>query len=329
MDRLQTHKAPELGLQLAKISNRYLFSVALVSYVILASYSWSGFPYDNACLSLSNDSTENVLPDKYIGNHTINDINGNKFEGQNVVIDETYDGGIYSFCNQDLLRERVFLALYVWGGENTPWMSDGQTLLVKIFGVTIIIVVILLFSEVFIKILYLLRGYIIPVYKPTGKSSDKPFSKLNIVSAYIPMVNVPGNPNRFFLCDVGDIKNSLLDVECDETEQHHPEINLIYDIPWVNEKYQNGEKISVDDSIFTIAKYYEPPGEESKFEVDIRPTTGQEFPDGGSPVELNSPSHESETSALLDSSQENEIIGSASAEVNEDGTLEMIPAQKW
>jgi len=57
-------RAPAIGPNLARISRRYFFSIALVVFICSSAFAWAQFPYDNVCDKIG--STERVLQMEYI-----------------------------------------------------------------------------------------------------------------------------------------------------------------------------------------------------------------------------------------------------------------------
>ena len=79
---------------------RFFMVLSLCAHVVMSSYWWSGFPYDNLCASTgSNDDAAASSP--------------------------------YEFCNQDLLRLNKFPAIPAFGDE---WMSTQQRTITAILG---------------------------------------------------------------------------------------------------------------------------------------------------------------------------------------------------
>lgn len=98
-------RTPDVGFHLARLSRNYFFPLILVTHVVMCSYWWSGYPYDNTC--------------------------------------EQYSGG-YVYCNQNFFNGGEFPALPRFQSESAMWMSQSQEVLTSLYGWTSVVVVLVI-----------------------------------------------------------------------------------------------------------------------------------------------------------------------------------------
>ena len=98
--------SPDIGPGLSRLSRNYFFSAALLIHIIMCSYWWSGYPYDNICY------------------------------------DQGDDGQYYTkSCNQDFLRSGVFPPLPRFQPEGASWMTESQAKITSLYGWTALVMV--------------------------------------------------------------------------------------------------------------------------------------------------------------------------------------------
>ena len=87
---------PDVGFHVARLSRNYFIPLILVTHVVMSSYWWSGYPYDNVC----------------------------------------EQGDEFIYCNQNFFKARVFPALPRFQPKTSRWMSDSQETLTTLYGWT-------------------------------------------------------------------------------------------------------------------------------------------------------------------------------------------------
>lgn len=121
-------RAPQLGTRVSKFSRRYFFSLACVAMVVLCSFYWSGFPYDNLC-------EDGLVDETYRGSFTIEPKDG----GSHVTVEFDEFSPQYKFCSQDLLapgRGNTFPFVPEQQPNGDEWMTEDQETITRIFGWT-------------------------------------------------------------------------------------------------------------------------------------------------------------------------------------------------
>lgn len=87
--------APKVGNDVAKFSRSFFFTSALVVYVLMVSYTFAGFPFDNACNTFDNVTSE------YVGSFNL--VTGDGQLVASITIDES-NTAYYSYCLQDMFK---------------------------------------------------------------------------------------------------------------------------------------------------------------------------------------------------------------------------------
>ena len=125
-------RPPQLGTDVSQFSRSYFFSLACVAMVIMSSFYWSGFPFDNIC-----DKNES-LPAGYQGTFTVKALDQSiRMNGTQVTFSES--DMPYRVCNQDLLaggQGRTFPFIPSQQPEGGEWMTPDQEDVTTIFGWT-------------------------------------------------------------------------------------------------------------------------------------------------------------------------------------------------
>ena len=138
MDRFCILRSWCQGPRVSSTVSRYtdnFFLLALLCYVILASYDLVQFPFDNACESEDYDISN------YVGNHQL------ELSNQSVVgVEITENDNVYKFCNQDLMRtsEFEFPPTAAVQSEDSMWMNSTQTKFSSTFAWTMVAIAILI-----------------------------------------------------------------------------------------------------------------------------------------------------------------------------------------
>ena len=121
-------RPPQLGTNISKFSRRYFFNLACVAMVIISSFYWSGFPFDNLC-----DKNES-LPVSYQGTFTVKALDQNiQMNGVQVTFSDSDTP--YHVCSQNLLG-RTFPFVPSRQPEGGEWMTPDQEDVTTIFGWT-------------------------------------------------------------------------------------------------------------------------------------------------------------------------------------------------
>lgn len=137
-------RAPQLGTRVSKFSRRYFFSLACVAMVVISSFYWSGFPFDNIC------PDENI---SYTGNFTVIQELDEDEEVKKENVTFTNEDLDYRFCSQDLIRTGLGSGLntFPFVPSNQPvgdeWMNEDQEMVTLIFGWTSVVITVLVFLK--------------------------------------------------------------------------------------------------------------------------------------------------------------------------------------
>lgn len=193
---------------------------------VMASYFWSGFPFDNLCPSTSGETLEGVFtvlekPDPLGGiktppsNVTLGFLNttnifesitdaiaGNASEAEIDSSGEVLQEDsplilenplIYDYCLQDFFRHNkdvwVFPFIPQFQIVNEEWMSDSQERVTTLFGWTSVAVIGLVLLSFWYMLYKNCRAWFHGVYSPNGDDQGQPFSELDSKATYIPEVN--------------------------------------------------------------------------------------------------------------------------------------------
>jgi len=173
-------RAPQLGTRISQFSRRYFFSTAVVAMVIMSSYYWSGFPYDNLC------ETDRGLDPSYIGNYTFTKNGADPLIINTTSIDPVNGIPVYRYCKQDFIRSEGNSFPFVPSRqpEGDEWMSDEQENITTVFGWTAVVVS----GLVILKFLYgwveMAQNFLRSSYKANGKDQGIHFSDVTSICAY-------------------------------------------------------------------------------------------------------------------------------------------------
>jgi len=251
-------QGPKLGASMSRTS-AFFFKLCLLAYAIMASYFYSQFPADNACLSGSNeeDLSDYITSDSK-GLVDVKLLNGNT--ETRVLGDDDVEG--YKFCTQEIIRSGSFPALPSLQLDGT-WMTDNQKLYSKMFGWTSVAVVCLICAAL-LKNIFML--YVYPIfkspYKPPTYENNQQFEDVREIAAYVPQVKLPGFEFPFLLCNIEDVKMDHIGWNVPQTikDDDNPKAgyaayNLSCDMLSIVER--QGGSITGDSPIFSIVKSYE------------------------------------------------------------------------
>jgi hypothetical protein len=133
---------PELGNDVAQLSRRVFFPLAVLALAIMSDFYWSAYPFDNVCREYcstslityvilfrthltrsipdADETISNGAFEKYAGSHRIETASNTSME---VIINE--GSKVYRFCDQDFL-ERLSTLFDFLHEDKREWMSKNQ-----------------------------------------------------------------------------------------------------------------------------------------------------------------------------------------------------------
>ena len=173
--------APMIGNEVAEINRSFFFPMCILGLLIVNSYHYARFPYDNLC------DTRNTVPLSYVGSYNI-------FSEGNVVdrVEVAEDSSAYAYCNQDILGSMEFPATSDAQGSR-KWMTSDQETVVDTIGWSGFSVFLLFVS---IKYGFMLLQFIYSIfegtYEPSGEDMNIDFSTVEAISGYVPEIRNVG-----------------------------------------------------------------------------------------------------------------------------------------
>jgi len=183
---------PATGTQVATISLKFML-VTVLAHSVMSAYWWSGFPFDNLCLTL--DGGEGGAASQTV---------------QTTLGQVVTASGTYSYCDQDLLKNWKFPALPEFQGEH-QWMTSEQATLVSITGIASAVFVGLIFFGFFGSgIFFSVKHLFVPAYKESGQDQNIPFSCCRgEISSHIPEYKVAGFDHPFIATSLDNLDLDL------------------------------------------------------------------------------------------------------------------------
>ena len=238
-------RAPALGPVISSVNRKYFMSLAVGVMAIACSYYWTGFPYDNLCLTGSSS---------YVGTFTLSNYTGH--EDTEVAV--TGEDVQYEFCNMDFTVGRYFAFPFVPTQKNNrlepfAYMTDNQITSTTYFGwsaFAILILVLCKYLYILVSNLLIKNGFS-GGYKAVGKSQGIPFSKVHSRSAYIPQVNSNAFAFPLIACRIDDIDQEMFDFKDPDRSYKY------YDLTMDAKKVLAAKNIT-DPPCFTIVKSWAP-----------------------------------------------------------------------
>ncbi|CAJ1954597.1 unnamed protein product [Cylindrotheca closterium] len=252
---------PRLGADLANFSRRFFFSITVVAFAVVSSFTWAQYPYDKLCEPLDSSTAT-------VGVYT----NVERLDGEKVkiwigdlepeideleVVDETD----YVSCGQNFrawaglpmpATPRVQSGQAGWFAsfdeDDLTWMSDQQVTFTRIYGWAAIVILIgsiisLFAGSIYKLLLSLFRG----VYEPEGAAQEIDFSSNVEIFGYVPEILRAGQTLPFLCCDVDDYDEKMISwVDPNNSYDYY---NLIFDVPHKSlrrTEFANDEDISFD-----------------------------------------------------------------------------------
>lgn len=235
---------PKVGRLISKFSRNFFFPAAVTAFAVASAYFWAGFPFDNACVVDSSASSN------YQGFHVIKDTMGNSYN--TTIYSNTPN---YEYCLQDLFYRDAFPPLPKFQGD-TKWMSEGQTLVAKIYGWSSVAVVAIVLCFIINKGFFKpLTSILYNSYKPDGAVEGTSFSQVKDITLYVPAVAVPEIPFPLIVCDISKLDLRYLGWEIPNGD--YSSFNLIHDIePYVKE--MEGVVDVMPNKIFSTVTHWSP-----------------------------------------------------------------------
>lgn len=216
-------QGPKVGTTVSKMSNLFLL-LCLGIYVIMTSFNFLQFPFDNAC------DTGNSVDDSYQGTWTM-------IESQEEVT-LTDSNAEHGFCSQNLLKKFIVSPLPSLVLDHAEWMNSSQQTFSQIFAwVMIVILIVIGATLVLWTVSRTIYALFFRDFKVSKSLSDTRFEDAEEIRGYVPQVIVNGYIYPFLLCDIGQIDDEIIGwSDAYSTYDSH---NLIYDVPKVAAaKYQ-------------------------------------------------------------------------------------------
>jgi len=168
-------RAPRLGPYIARINRDYIPLILLSVLIIISSYWWFGFPFDNLC-------------------------------------EDNFNKGVYKYCNQNLFSRKDFLSFSKF---DEGWMTEDQKQISDFFAYTCLAILIFGLLEILYIICFSLEGLFYSTYSsnydPDTNDMGIRFSSVESRSSYIPQVNSPMHPHPLIVCGYEQMDYELFD----------------------------------------------------------------------------------------------------------------------
>lgn len=267
------YRAPYVGPETSRFSRTYFNSLAILLGVISSAFAYAKSPYTMLCNCAGNsEEWENnmncTLPEMQFTDVEVVLKTGVIIKSVDVVGDRAF-----YFCNQESIAQYLpwkTLPLPTAQGPDN-WMGDGQERLLKIYGWTCVVFLILycisvLGGSIVRRLISIFRG----TYEPRGCNQQKDFSNgIGLETfGYVPQLAVSGFNFPLIICNVDDINVGLIgwrDPNGQEENEHfnYDKHNLIYDVP--HDTLHRSRNVAADHGgkkkgrpIFSVVKHYPP-----------------------------------------------------------------------
>lgn len=227
-------RVPKLGPDIADCSGYFLMG-SVGFFAVLSSYSFSGFPYDNAC------NAGSVVDDAYVGDYSAYDMDGREVE---ISVQENDPN--YFYCSQDMLRYNpaVFPPIASKQPYGQKWMTGDQEQSADLLGFTALgIVVFFSLRLIYLFIIIPIMPQFFSSHEPRGGVGMQKFSEVKEICAYVPQAKLYGYPFPLILCDLCFIDNNY--IGWTSPRYPHEFYSIVNDIPALK-----------DYSVFTIVKQF-------------------------------------------------------------------------
>mmetsp|Transcript_29806 Transcript_29806/g.49189 ORF Transcript_29806/g.49189 Transcript_29806/m.49189 type:complete len:964 (-) Transcript_29806:41-2932(-) len=232
--------APFLGPKLAVFSRRYFFTGALFAYVMVASYDWAQFPYDNLCDPETTDGTN------YSRSYTNVFFLGDKNEENPRTLEVEQNSNVVA-CDQSWRNVDGFpfpATARKMQGDGPDWMTSEQETVTNLYGWSSVVILVLFVVTLFGRSFYhLIIGFFKGIYEPDGVDAQIDFQNVAEISLYVPQFRLGALQFPVLACDVDDLNTNWVgwnDVANPSYDNH----NLIFDVPHENMRRQKNQKIT-------------------------------------------------------------------------------------
>jgi len=189
-------QSPKIGISIFNFTAIF-FKICLLAYGVSTAYAYLQFPYDNACASGEEFTSD------YIGSHEVKLRNG---EATSITIESA--GEAYQFCSKEIFFKEGSFPPLPSGHE---WLDRSQRTFTRAFAWTFVVV---LSTVLLTFIYYLSKACIYPLFCSSKKSKADAslikFSENPEIYGYVPQVKIPGFAFPFLLCSLKDIDNDLV-----------------------------------------------------------------------------------------------------------------------
>uniref|UniRef100_A0A7R9WLA2 Uncharacterized protein n=1 Tax=Craspedostauros australis TaxID=1486917 RepID=A0A7R9WLA2_9STRA len=201
-------RAPHVSTEISVYSRHYFFSAACGFLVVMTSFYWAAFPFDNMCPLEDEDV---ALDPAYHGTHFFDGIDRltNETVVRNATISE--DTPLFRFCNQDYIFRPdgfFFPFMYREGRDGGEWMNKEQRQLSIVFGWTSVVVLLLIGCKFVVGFVNIIRSMFFGKYEEVGEDQGLSFHEVRNISGYMPQVR-----SSIF-------SYPLLACKCDKIDQH-------------------------------------------------------------------------------------------------------------
>jgi len=243
-------RAPRIGTSIGQINQNYIIPLSLLAMIIMSSYWWASFPYDNLCGIGTVDGI-------YEGTYLL--LKSNQTDSLQILFgNET----MYKYCHQNLIFPKTgsvaFPVLSSWQGED-KWMTKDQELTTNIFGIASAVVL----AVVLLKFLWSSKKYYVGFfrgnYEPSGKIIGINYSDVREISCYIPQVSSSEFSYPLIVSCVDDVATELY--EWKDPDKTHAYYNVMSDASAILFDENSDDKLP--DHIFSRVYHY-PPASKSK-----------------------------------------------------------------
>merc|ERR1719469_565528 len=275
-------RAPRIGTSIGKINQIYIIPLTLWAMIIMSSYWWASWPFDNLC-------ENGTIHEKYIGTYdfptkTYQTLDGNETS--------------YKYCHQSLIFHKdgkvTFPALSMWQQGGDKWMTKDQESITNIFGILSVVGSVLILLRFFWHSKKYIFGLFRGVYKEQGKDTGIAFSDVREISCYIPQVVSREFSYPLIVSCVEDVDTKL--IEWKDPDKSHEYYNVMQD---AREILHGEGRLELPPHVFSKVYHYPP---DSKLNAPV-------FDGNGSKESITSSFNESSTPALAGDGSTFRMIG--------------------
>ena len=186
-------RMPRVDKQIVDVQRRFFLWFALMFLVVMSAYSYSGFPYDDLCVT-----------DKSIS--------------------------LYRFCDQDMLSSFQFPPWPSYQPDGLEWMTYNQAKLVKFYSVIAVVVLIVGFVASFGRSIFeFIVGLFEGSYEEVGDDQDTLFSEVPTIFAYVPQFDVKGFMFPLIACDTSNVNTD--NIYWRNPDRSHQYYSIVDNVP--------------------------------------------------------------------------------------------------